>query len=524
MVNALTDDKIALLAEMVREKYGLDFAPDRWRDLRTAVMNFHEENNRFCSCGECLDYILSPQACCVDLEQFINRLTIGETYFFRDPRALDVLEMDILRKQSGRGSGVGGAMRIWSMACATGEEPYTMAMICRRSNVRSEIYGTDIDSRALAKAREGHYRKWSFRSESMAFRDIYFKQSGPNDYTIEKSIRDMVKLSRFNLIGDEVPASFMLMDLVLCRNVLMYFSESGVKRVLDKIWTSLTPGGVLLVTPSESSLVTNYRRFEPVNFGSVMLFRKNEEYSPPSNGFETYFTGVSDPGFCVPDFLQQQAAEEVGEVVFEGYEPLSPAKGPDLFVHEDSGNYEVPEPAAAPEINAGQCSGKDFLTLAGQLRIDGDPAGAMNLLKKSLETELSRACRSEIYYAMAEIKADAGLLDEASACCGRSIDLDRIAPKAHFLLGQIKMLQGCPEGAISELRNAVFLDSGFVMAHVMLGNIYTEQNDFSVASRHFRIAMQELQTVDGTEIVPHSDGTTAAVLMDMIRIVQQNLA
>lgn len=270
----MTDEKICHLATMVREKYGLDFAPDRWSDLRRAIENFHGANDKFCSAGECLEYIISPIAVRKDLELFINSLTIGETYFFRDPHALDVLERDIIKKENGQGSGINGALRIWSMACATGEEPYTLAMICRRSNVSSEIFGTDIDSRALIKAHEGRYRKWSFRSESTVFRDIYFKESGSNSYLIDQSIKDMVELSRFNLIGDELPASLMEMDVILCRNVLMYFSGKGVNMVLDKIWNSLNSGGWLVVTPSESALVTSHGKFEPVNFGAVLFFAR----------------------------------------------------------------------------------------------------------------------------------------------------------------------------------------------------------------------------------------------------------
>lgn len=521
MVNDLTDNKIAELADMVRKKYGLDFSQDRWRDLRKAVCNFHEDQDRFCSSDECLNYILSAQASRCDLEQFINRLTIGETYFFRDPHALSVLEMDFLRKRNGRGSGDGGAIRIWSMACATGEEPYTMAMICRRSNVRSEIFGTDIDSRALARAGAGHYRKWSFRSDSTAYRDMYFKQNGPNDYVIDKSIRDMVSLSRFNLIGDDIPSSFKRMDLILCRNVLMYFSNDGVKLVLEKIWESLSPGGFLLVTPSESSLVTVHGRFEPVSFGSVMLFCKNEDYSPPEFGTGNFENISSDQSFSVPEFLQDQSGQHSSEDSV--YELPGQEAGPDLYVREDIKEYAAPEPENA--FSAGDLEESEFLLRAEEMRGAGDTAGAVGLLRKVLDNDsgLSRELKSEALLALAFIKADCGMLEEASQCCRRSIELDRIAPQAHFLQGQIMMQQGLAEEAVSEFRNTLFLAPSFIMAHVMLGNIYMERRDCPAAARHFRAAIHELQALDSSETVPYSDGMTAAVLIEMVKVVQQNL-
>ncbi|WP_432735681.1 CheR family methyltransferase [Maridesulfovibrio sp. FT414] len=523
MIDSLSDEKIQQLADMVRDKYGLDFAQDRWRDLRRVVENFSSECGRFSCAGECLDYIVSPHAALRDLELFINSLTIGETYFFRDPQALDVLEREVLRKKSGLGSGMGGAVRIWSMACATGEEPYTMAMICRRSNVRSEIFGTDIDSRALVRAREGHYRKWSFRSDSTAFRDMYFSRTGGNDFLLDKSVRDMVSLSRFNLVGDEVPSSLTQMDIILCRNVLMYFSASGVDRVLDKIWSSLSPDGVLLVTPSESGLILTRGRFEPVSYGPVMLFRKNEKYVPgvfPSPDIsDAIESGHEHDG---AGFFENQGSLSGLDTDDSVYPPSEIRGGVEVRLVQESpqeyGAEDAEDVSAQPEDGGG-----DLLSTAVALREQGDAAGAMNLLRKGLEGDLDRAGRAAVLFAMAGIKADTGLLDEAAGCCERSIELDRVAPEPHFLLGQIRMLQGRFDEAVSELRNAVFLNPAFIMAHVMLGSIYMENYDIPAAARHYRTAMQELQSLDRAETVPHSDGTSVDGLMGMIMVVQRNL-
>lgn len=513
MDSGLNDDKVRKLAHMVRRRFGLDFAPERWRDLRHAIAGFHAENKRFSSAGECLDYIISPQAGSHDLELFINRLTIGETYFFRDPKALDVLEREILRPGNGKGSGIGGAVRIWSMACASGEEPYTMAMICLRSGIRSEIYGTDIDSRSLAKAREGLYRKWSFRTEATAFRDMYFNSSGTSSYLLDKTVKEMVALSRFNLIEDELPASLMQMDVILCRNVLMYFSAAGVDIVLDKIWESLNPGGFLLGTPSESALITSRKRFEPVSFGSVLFFRKNKNYSPLKFSYETggdFFGGVESISAN-----NIESVEENCELDFESPEVES---RPDIWA---AGEYRNHYPIDSTVVyGADGNQDDDFLKIAAELRVQSDFAGAMDVLSSALKRDLGNDEESAVLFAMAGIMADSGRLDESSRCCEQAIELDRLAPGPHFLLGQIRMLQERSGEAVSELRNAIFLDPGFVMAHVMLGNYFMEGANCPAASRHFRIAVQELRKLDAAEIVPYSDGTTAAGLLDMIRVVQ----
>ncbi|CCO25160.1 CheR family methyltransferase [Maridesulfovibrio hydrothermalis] len=520
MVNSLTDDKVSQLACMVRDKYGLDFAPDRWRDLRLAIENFQTASTCFCASGDCLDYMISPQAARKDLELFINSLTIGETYFFRDPRALDVLERDILRKKNGQGSGTHGAMRIWSMACATGEEPYTLAMICRRSNVRCEIFGTDIDSRALTKAHEGSYRKWSFRSESTVFRDMFFKKSGPNAYFIDQSIKDMVNLSRFNLIGDDIPLTLMEMDVIFCRNVLMYFSREGVNMVLDKIWNSLNSGGWLVVTPSESALITAYGKFEAVNFGSVVFYRKNEKFIPEKIKILNSVELEKESVLSDVDLIEEQdcfSGADHGEFDFSA-DPLVQEEESVTDTDDLSKNDFDETLSISGNFSVKVCNDQVRL-----LREQGDNAGALNLLKETLRLEISRVDRSAVLLSIAEINADGGLLDEALEWCQRSIELDRVAPYPHFLLGQIMMQQGDFAGAVAEVRNAIFLDSGFIMAHVVLGNIYMTRNDASAAARHFRISLQELEKVDQEELVPYSDGTTAGRLLEMVELVQSNL-
>ncbi|SDL04791.1 chemotaxis protein methyltransferase CheR [Maridesulfovibrio ferrireducens] len=517
MIDFISDEKIDLLSQMVRDIYGLKFSPDRWNDLKAAVVKAGRELGKFKSADECLDYLLSPQVGEKDLELFINQLTIGETYFFRDPGTLGVLERDILLKISGTGSGRYGAVRVWSMACATGEEPYTVAMMCRRSNVRSEIFGTDIDSEALLKAAEGSYRKWSFRIESNNFKDVYFKSDTPNFFQLDQSIKDMVRFSRLNLIGDALPTYLWGMDVVLCRNVLIYFSEDGVRLVLDKIWESLNSDGWLVVTPSESALVTAHGKFEPVSIGSVLVFRKNKEYLSKNfnevlnNFYEKEFNELSDG-----DDLDDALNFDSDNYIFCDPEP-------DPLAHDRIEPYAASDPVSGPAENFVSLENLNPIEEACVLREKGDYAAALSLLKRSLDNNLPRSTAAEVLLAIAEIKADSGLLDEAAHWCNKSIEADRVASYPHFLLGQIRMAEGDFDAALCEIRKAVFLDGSFIMAHFVLGNIYLSQKDNSAAARHFRISLQELEKIDKDMPVPHSDRATAGRLIEMIKLVKNNI-
>ncbi|WP_320176213.1 CheR family methyltransferase [Maridesulfovibrio sp.] len=516
MINFLTDDRVSELADMVRNRFGLNFSSERWKDLRSAVVRFQREDSSFRTPAECLEYILSPNVGNNDLEQFINRLTIGETFFFRDTNALMVLEYEILRKLRDRGSGLNGAARIWSAACSTGEEPYTIAMICRRSGISAEIFGTDIDSKALIKAREGCYRKWSFRSEDTGFRDIFFRKVGSNSFILDSSIKRMVNLSRLNLMDASVPVTLQDMDVIFCRNVLMYFSSEGVRSVLDKLWNCLTPGGWLVATPSESGLLSSHGRFEPVNVGGVLLFRKTENYVPECQmGFDGFkFRGDSE----IP---VSSAAEQFD---FNAQLESTPVDSDDfLFAEPEIPVHEVDSVLEPPVLPRAGNDGAALLKQAEQVWMQGDTFKAVSLYKEVVEHENPREIKAAAFLGIARIKADSGLADEAARWCVKALELDRVSPCAHFLLGQICFQQGDLGTALAHMRNAVFLDSEFIMAHFLLGNIYLEKNDSNGALRHFRISVQELEKMDQDESVPCSDNVTAGRLMEMVHLVQQQL-
>ncbi|OEU67778.1 MAG: chemotaxis protein CheR [Desulfovibrio sp. S3730MH75] len=538
MPESLSDENIDLLAQMVREIYGLKFLRDRWNDLRSAVVKVASELGHFKSSQQCLDYLLSPNAGEKELELFINQLTIGETYFFRDPDTLKALELEVLRNMNGKGSGSGGAVRIWSMACATGEEPYTLAMMCHRSHILSEILGTDIDSEALTKAREGCFRKWAFRVESNNFQEVYFKSGSPRYFNLDHAIKSKVNFSRLNLMGDELPVFLMGMDVVLCRNVLIYFSEIAVKSVLDKIWSSLNYGGWLVVTPSESALITAYGKFEPVNVGAVLLFRKNKGYNPKK--FDETLNSIyaedsnansdgenSDSGIYSDLDAFPDSADKL-EFIADNYSVCETDDPLFCEVYDSHSTFD----STADSISGSmgdiaenrECSFvSNPVETACALRAKGDNSGALSLLKKILDEDLTQTIKADVLSVIAGIKADSGLLDEAVHWCEKSIEVDKVLPEPHFLLGQIRMNQGDFESALSELRKAVYLDSSFVMAHFALGNIYLSKDDKGSASRHFRIALQELNKIDKDSLVPHSDGTVAGRCIEMIELVKNNV-
>lgn len=184
-------------------------------------------------------------------EEFINYLTINVSEFFRNPEQWRVLEEEIvpvLLKSS-------RTLKIWSSACSTGDEPYTTAMVLSKfMPLRSiRIIATDIDLQAMEKAKAGIYSAKSVENLPKEFLDRFFSGNG-HTYSINNDIKQCVEYRQLNLLKDEYPAGC---DLIICRNVLIYFTEDAKDGVYTKMNKSLKPGGILFVGSTEQIILAN---------------------------------------------------------------------------------------------------------------------------------------------------------------------------------------------------------------------------------------------------------------------------
>ncbi len=182
-------------------------------------------------------------------------LTSGETYFFRDHGQIDLLRLSLLpdlierRRRTKK-------LRLWSAGCATGEEVYSLAILVdmllpKRDDWDILILGSDSNQTALAKAERGSYGQWSFRMVSPTLRQRYFKKDGDR-YQLDEHIRSMVTFQAGNLINDHFPGRNLVdMDLILCRNVFIYFTPEAVIRVANKLAATLSPDGYLMTGHTE---------------------------------------------------------------------------------------------------------------------------------------------------------------------------------------------------------------------------------------------------------------------------------
>lgn len=185
-------------------------------------------------------------------EEFVSYITINVSEFYRNPEQWKLLDEEVIPELVKR---FGRNLKIWSAACSTGDEPYSLVMALSRhvplNNIR--IYATDLDKQILAKAKVGLYDAKSIASVPEDLKKKYFTQVG-SSYKISDEIKARVDFKEHNLLKDTYPTDY---HMIVCRNVLIYFTEEAKDEVFRKYLRSLAPGGVLFIGSTEQ--IVNYK-------------------------------------------------------------------------------------------------------------------------------------------------------------------------------------------------------------------------------------------------------------------------
>jgi chemotaxis protein methyltransferase CheR len=191
-----------------------------------------------------------------EIEHFVNAFTVNETYFYREEHQLRCLTADLLTHRLA-GKSPGAPIRIWSIPCSTGEEPYSIAIWLLENWPQVdahdiEIIGADIDTNVLEAAREGLFRKRALMRLPPGIIARYFTQAGEDHWRILDDIRDSVRFAPANLIEAAETRAFGQFDVIFCRNVLIYFDEASQRVAAENLYENLHPGGYICLGHTES--------------------------------------------------------------------------------------------------------------------------------------------------------------------------------------------------------------------------------------------------------------------------------
>ena len=196
-------------------------------------------------------------------DEFVNYLTINVSEFYRNPDQWELLDKEYIPELIGK---FGRNLKIWSAACSTGDEPYSLVMALSRHLPLSQIkiVATDLDTQVIAKAKVGLYQEKSLAGVPRDLKEKFFKQVGPS-YQISDEIKSRVEFREHNLLKDEYPSKC---HLIVCRNVLIYFTEEAKNDVFRNFSKALASGGLLFIGSTEQIM----------NFKEIDLSRKNSFY------------------------------------------------------------------------------------------------------------------------------------------------------------------------------------------------------------------------------------------------------
>jgi chemotaxis protein methyltransferase CheR len=275
--------KLTELRNYLLNKLGLTFSDNQEKELFNKIKAASKSFN-FDNTDNFINWLINQELDTEQTKKLASFLTIGETYFFREKKALDYLEFEYLPDLINKRRGHKQCLKIWSAGCASGEEPYSVAILLKRilpdiKNWDITILATDINPEFIKKAQKGVYTKWSFRGISESFKTMNFEKLENDKYRIKSSIKKMVDFSFVNLASDSYPSTTNNtneIDIILCRNVLIYFSIKGIKSVTSKFYNSLNDNGVLLVSPVESSNLISSKFHQFLNNG-ISVYLKDAE-------------------------------------------------------------------------------------------------------------------------------------------------------------------------------------------------------------------------------------------------------
>lgn len=486
-------NRLPQLADRIEKETGLSFPEGRQRDLTLGIgrisnaMEF-EDNTA------CIDWLLAGPWDKSKSDLCAFHLTIGETYFFREARAFDLV-CDYAREKLRNPALAGQGLRIWSTGCCTGEEPYSIAMSLKNALPgldprQLSILGTDINSRSLDHARAGIYRHWSFRKTGAALQKLYFSKQADGLFRLNDEIRQMVKFAELNLASSIYPSTATdthAMDIIFCRNVLMYFSKPGAQQVIERFHQSLAPGGWLVVSPSEASAEL-FSGFSGVYYPDAIYFRKNGPrhdpplFRPPAPAADAAKCGSGfDHGLPQYVFARDTKPATAGAYSLS---PISSGRRRAPALPRDAEQPQQPRPGQGDAtIDA---TGADAVVRARALANKGRVLHAMQCLDQAIQH--SPAC-VDLYRAKAMIAMETGEHDEA----------------------------------MQNLKRVLYLQPDSIIARYLTGVAELARNRRPEAMKQFETASRLLAPLKDDEIVPGSEGLSAASLMGSVRAFIQKV-
>lgn len=273
----LSPEAFKQLRDLIYEKSGMFFPDNKAYLIESRIGQRVREKG--CRAFEEYISLLRFEADEKELTALFNTITINETSFFRDIEQLDVVVNGLVREVIDEKTKKGTRkLKIWSAASSSGEEPYTLAIYLLEKYAslagwEVEILGSDISEAVLSAARRGTYGNYAVKNTPENYLKKYFTSNGDGTHSVRPEVKQRVRFANVNLYDTQRLKLMREMDIILCRNVLIYFDENSKRRVISGLYDSLNPGGYLVIGRSES-LHNLTRAFRLENKDRMVFYKK----------------------------------------------------------------------------------------------------------------------------------------------------------------------------------------------------------------------------------------------------------
>jgi chemotaxis protein methyltransferase CheR len=433
------------------------------------------------------------------LDDLVTELTIGETYFFREPQHFafvrELVLPDILRRR-----GPGHAVRAWSAGCSTGEEGYSLSILLDEAQLpeRPYILATDISRRSLQTARAASYRGWSLRGVPAATIERYFQHvpgaddaHAPDRYDLDARFRDRVTFAYLNLALDPYPAldtGTWGMDLIFCRNVLIYLDRQTVSSVAERLRRCLATDG-WIVTASSDPMLSEYTDLEPTRTDWGVFYRRatRTTRAPARRG--------------------------------ESSKPVEPVRAPERLLPL----VVRPAPAERPLPIVLPREAEDHGITSESLLAGAEAAIASGAYRQAAQTlhDLggnAKACALQVR-ALANVE-----VTEAEQACTAALERHPFSVELHYLHAVLLVALARLDDAIRSARRIVYLDGTCAIGYFTLGGLLRRTGDLAGARRAYRNARDLLAAQPTDAVVPLSDDERAGRLAEIAAIELEMLS
>lgn len=439
-----------------------------------------------------------------ELGALARELTVGETYFFRHVDQFKAL-LDVALPERLAARAASRRLRLLSAGCASGEEAYSLAILLRERGVDPSfeitIQGIDVNPGAVERAKNAVYSPWSLRETNDEIRERWFEREG-RDFRLTRAIREAVRFDQHNLTW---PSASLLaprsLDIVFCRNVLMYFTPEHAMRTVAQFARALAPGGFLFLGHAET--------LRGLSHDFHLRHTHDTFYYQLKDGSEQQ--AEADPSAEVAPARTEAApsSEWVGtwlETVGRSSQRIRELSGE----HSASSHASAPAPAALPRD----------LSQAFQLLRHERFAEALDLMH---EPATGDDTDSAALLLRAALLAHQGALAEAQQVCHELLRLDDLNAGAHYLLALCFERHGEARQAIEHDRTAVYLDAGFAMPHLHLGLMARRRRDAEEARHELGKALLLLEREDESRLLLFGGGFSRSALLALCRSELSNL-